>query len=163
MASGKTTVGSLLARLVDRPFVELDSEIERAEGMSIGQIFELHGETFFRRVESAALGRLADRSPSVVATGGGTVVVDSNLEFLRATGMIVWLDPPFDVVAARIAQQEAEVRPLYRDRDQARQLFTERLPAYRRADLRVRIGAEEAPPEVAQRVASTLREASCGI
>ncbi len=163
MASGKTTVGRTLAGLLDRPFIDLDAEVERATGMMITQIFERRGEAFFRQAEGEALARLARRPASVVAIGGGTMVAETNLRLLRESGVMVWLDPPFDVVAARIAQQEADVRPLYRDRDQARQLFTERLPAYSRADLRVRIGAEEAPPEVAQRVASTLREAACGI
>ncbi|MEE8139014.1 MAG: shikimate kinase [Thermoanaerobaculia bacterium] len=163
MASGKTTVGRTLAELLDRPFIDLDAEVERATGMTIPQIFERRGEAFFRQAEGEALARLARRPASVVAIGGGTMVAETNLRLLRESGVMVWLDPPFEVMVSRLALEETEVRPLYREEDQARTLYQERLPAYRRADLRIGIGSDEAPAEVARRVAQILRETACGI
>src|SRR5436190_23708584 len=73
--AGKTTVGRRLARRLHVPFVELDRRIEEAAGLTLDEIFALHGEDYYRRLEREALERiLAERRPLVLATGGGVVM-----------------------------------------------------------------------------------------
>lgn len=108
MGCGKTTVGRRLATLLQGSFVDLDEYIERAAGRTIPDLFRLEGEAGFRRREQAALVQLCaalanDPTPwKVVALGGGTFTVEANRDCVRRNGCSVWLDVPFEVLAARI-------------------------------------------------------------
>ncbi|MGA2483743.1 MAG: shikimate kinase [Candidatus Acidiferrales bacterium] len=141
MGSGKTTIGSLLARQLGWRFADLDTLIERAAGHAITEIFERHGEAAFREVEReqllAALGRAAEfAQPTVLALGGGTIAQTGNLELLRAAGAaVVWLDCPLERLIARCAL--VTTRPLFRDEASFRALYEQRLPYYQQADYRV--------------------------
>src|SRR5947209_20206899 len=98
MGSGKTTIGTLLARQLAWRFVDLDERIEESAGLTIPQIFERLGEPAFRQIEAdqlrAALGRAAEMQEStVLARGGGTYAQASCPEFLRpAGGPVLWPD-----------------------------------------------------------------------
>lgn len=161
MGSGKSAVGRRLADLLERPFADLDQEVEAVAGAPISRLFESEGEAGFRRRESAALATLADGRPRVIATGGGTVTVEANRALMLRTGVCVWLDAPFELLVGRLVEAERERRPLFRDAEQARELYRERLPAYRRADLRIEVAPGDGPEEVAQRTARRLREQAC--
>lgn len=90
--AGKSTVGQALARRLKVPFVEVDREIEQAAGLRLQQIFELHGEAYYRKVEREVLRRLlARRAPMVLATGGSIVSDDANYALLRGRCRTVWL------------------------------------------------------------------------
>jgi XRE family aerobic/anaerobic benzoate catabolism transcriptional regulator len=90
--AGKSTVGRELARRKRLPFVEVDQEIERAAGLGLDRIFELHGEAYYRRLERTVLRRLlARRTPLVLATGGSIVSDDDTYALLRARCQTVWL------------------------------------------------------------------------
>lgn len=90
--AGKSTVGAALARRLKVPFVEVDRSIEAAAGLRLDQIFELHGEAYYRRVERQVLRKLlVGRSPVVLATGGSIVGDDGNYALLRARCQTVWL------------------------------------------------------------------------
>ncbi len=111
MGSGKSTVGRLCAAALDRPFVDLDAEVERLGGRSIADLFAAEGEDGFRRRESEALaGVAASGVPSVVACGGGVVLDAPNRGRLRSAGVVVWLDAPPPALAARLGRGEG--RPL---------------------------------------------------
>ena len=127
--SGKSTVGPELARRLDVPFVELDEEIERMAGASVSEIFERDGEDRFRELEAAALVRSASRDPSVVSCGGGVVLEPANRVALRATGEVVFLSVPLEVLRARVAPSAD--RPLIRSEGDLDRLFREREPLYR--------------------------------
>ena len=86
--SGKTTVGRLLAEKLGRTFVDADEEIVRAAGMSIPEIFEKHGEAWFRELETQVLAQLGQRSGIVLATGGGCVLFERNYPLLRQNGRL---------------------------------------------------------------------------
>jgi shikimate kinase len=141
MGSGKTTVGTLLARQLAWRFVDLDDRIEAAAGLRIPEIFERLGEMAFRQIEAdelrAALGRVFELKESVVlALGGGTYAQTGAPEFLRNAGIpVVWLDSPIEVLLARCMTMTG--RPLFRDENSFRALYAQRLPSYQQADHRV--------------------------
>lgn len=127
--AGKSTVGPELAGRLGVPFVELDEEIQRAAGASVREIFERDGEARFRELEAAALVDAASRDPSVVSCGGGVVLEPANRVTLRATGEVVFLSVPLEVLRARI--RPAVDRPLIRAEGDLERLFVERERLYR--------------------------------
>jgi shikimate kinase len=137
-------------------FVDLDSRIEEAAGLSIPQIFEKLGEPRFREIEAeqlrATLGRAIENKEAVVlALGGGTYAQTGCPDFLRAAGIpVVWLDPPQETLLARCMTMTG--RPLFRDETSFRALYAQRLPSYQLADYRV-----DSSGEPAQVVAEILR------
>jgi shikimate kinase len=148
MGSGKTTIGTLLARQLAWRFVDLDDRIEQAAGLRIPEIFERLGELAFRQIEAdqlrAALGRASESRESIVlALGGGTYAQAGAPEFLRAGGVpVVWLDSPLEVLLARCMTMTG--RPLFRDEISFRSLYEQRLPSYQLADHRVDSSGEPA-------------------
>ena len=101
--SGKTTVGRLLAEKLNRPFVDMDFEIESEAGGTIKAIFKSEGEAGFRRRESDMLRKLAsDTTPRVIATGGGVILAAENRECLKSQGFVVWLRADPQVCFGRI-------------------------------------------------------------
>lgn len=141
MGSGKTTVGTLLARQLAWRFVDLDDRIEAAANLRIPEIFERLGETAFRQIEAdelrAALGRVFElKESAVLALGGGTYAQAGAPEFLRNAGIpVVWLDSPIEVLLARCMTMTG--RPLFRDENSFRALYAQRLPSYQQADHRI--------------------------
>jgi shikimate kinase len=141
MGSGKTTIGTLLARQLAWRFVDLDDRIEAAAGLRISEIFERLGEPAFRQIEAdqlrAALGRVFElKESAVLALGGGTYAQTGAPEFLRGANVpVVWLDSPVEVLLARCMTMTG--RPLFRDENSFRELHAQRLPSYQQADHRV--------------------------
>jgi len=154
MGSGKSTVGERLAQRLAWRFVDLDEQIEQAEGRSIAEIFSQVGEAPFRLMEREYLKRILEgiSRPSgwVVALGGGTFVQAQNFELLqRARAVTIWLECPVDELLLRCAL--VTNRPLFRDENSFRQLYQERLPYYRQATFTVSTGQSE-PNEVVNRI-----------
>ncbi len=141
MGSGKTTIGTLLAKQLGWRFVDLDERIEESAGLPIPEIFERFGETAFRQIEAeqlrATLGRASElKVGTIVALGGGTYAQAGCPEFLRAAGVpVLWLDSPIEVLLARCMTMTG--RPLFRDEASFRALYAQRLPSYQLADHRV--------------------------
>jgi shikimate kinase len=156
MGSGKTTIGTLLARQLAWRFVDLDDRIEAAAGLRIPEIFARFGEPVFRQLEAdelrAAVGRAVElKEPAVIALGGGTYAQPGAPEFLRAAGVpVIWLDSPIEILLARCMTMIG--RPLFRDESSFRALHAQRRPSYEQADFRVDSSGE--PSEV---VAEILR------
>jgi shikimate kinase len=148
MGSGKTTVGTQLARQLAWRFVDLDDRIEDAAGLRIPEFFERHGEPSFRLLEAAqlraALGRAFElREPAVLALGGGTYAQTGAPEFLRAQNVpVIWLDSPIETLLSRCMTMTG--RPLFRDESSFRALHAQRLPSYRLADYRIDSAREPA-------------------
>jgi shikimate kinase len=139
MGVGKSSVGRRLAARLGIPFVDADSEIEKAAGMSIPDIFARHGEADFRGGEARVIARLLESGPQVLATGGGAFMNPNTRNAVRAKGVSIWLKAELDVLLRRISKRRNE-RPLLQSGDPAetlRALLAERAPTYAEADLTV--------------------------
>jgi len=139
--SGKSTIGPLLAERLGLAFVDIDDEVERAAGRSIGDIFDADGAEAFRELETEAVRRVAEGPAAVVATGGGVVVSAENRLAMRRTGWVVRLDVEQGVALERVAAEGVD-RPLLRAPGSWQRLLDERLDDYLAAeDVEVRTGA----------------------
>ena len=158
MGCGKTVVAEELSRVLERPWVDLDSRIEDVEGRSPAQFISEDGEQAFREKETAVLRELLRRPPGVVvALGGGAWTIAVNRDLIRSVdSVVIWLDTPFDVCWERI-EQDAQLRPMAPSRAAAEKLFSERLVFYQMADLRVGF-AGEAPVQIAKNIAAFLKQ-----
>jgi shikimate kinase len=151
--SGKSTVGPELAALLGVPFVELDAEIERAAGKSVPAIFAEEGEGRFRELEAAALTEVATRDPSVVSCGGGVVLEPANRITLRATGTVVFLSVPLEILRSRVVP--AAERPLIHEEADLERLLQEREALYREFAAHV-VEASSPPGSVARAIQREL-------
>jgi len=120
MGSGKTAVGKCLARLVNAPFYDSDTEIERRTGVDITYIFEKEGEAGFRQREREAIDALTAMEPIVLATGGGAVLLEENRQRLASRGAVVYLETSVAQQANRVRQ--ARNRPLLANVDAEKKL-----------------------------------------
>ena len=157
--AGKTAIGERLAARLGVEFVELDREIERVAGLSLAEIFALHGEAYYRRLEVEALrGVLDERPAAVIAVGGGIVTNPAALELLERRTVTVWLRASFEDHWQRVVRQ-GDPRPMAgRPAAQAelKKLIAEREPLYRRAALRVdtsKLGLDASVEVLAERLA----------
>jgi shikimate kinase len=125
MGSGKSTVGSILARKLGYCFVDLDSEIEKEAGMKITDIFKKRGEPAFRGLETECLRTMADRTGIVLAAGGGTPVEEANKEFFQNSAATFFLKTPLETALSRagvdgsrplLSQGSAEVKRIFESR-----------------------------------------------
>ncbi len=91
MGSGKTTMGRILAKHLDKVFVDSDEEIQSRTGVTIPHIFDVEGEAGFRQRETAAIEALVARDNQVLATGGGAVLAAENREMMRNNGIVIYL------------------------------------------------------------------------
>jgi len=135
--AGKSAVGAALAKQLDARFCELDREIEQAAGLPLAQIFELHGEAYYRRVEREVLTRLlATTGPSVIATGGSIVNDPTSYALLRARAHTIWLRARPEDHWNRVVAQ-GDQRPMAENPhafEELRALLAARGKLYARAD-----------------------------
>lgn len=138
MGAGKSSVGRKLAMRLALPFVDADTEIETAAGMTIPEIFQERGEPEFRSGEARVIARLLDNGPQVLATGGGAYMNPETRRLISQKGVAVWLKADFDVLMRRIKRRSD--RPLLRTPDPAatlQGLMDERYPVYTQADVTI--------------------------
>lgn len=128
MGSGKTVVGTELSKIMGRKFVDTDEWIEQQQGIAIKAIFAAHGEDYFRDLEYECCKKIADMKNCVVSTGGGAMTFQRNVDAVRNSGRIVFLDADFDVICQRIGN--STTRPLFQDIEKARALYDERKAKY---------------------------------
>lgn len=161
MGAGKSSIGAAVAGRIGYRFVDLDQEISTRLGAPITEIFADRGQAAFRVAEHDELARVAGLENVVVATGGGAFCDPINRDLIhRSGGVSVFLDLPREELLERLAAENSD-RPMYDDADQARRLFEERLPEYRRAMVRVPLTGSENPSEAAELVINALQEAPC--
>src|SRR5437016_9851417 len=131
MGAGKSTIGRRLAARLRLPFLDADTEIETAAGMSIPDIFETHGEPHFRDGEARVIARLLDGGPAVVATGGGAFMREETRGRVRDKAVSIWLKADAEVIMKRVRRRSD--RPLLQNADPegtVGRLLGEREPVY---------------------------------
>lgn len=138
MGAGKSTVGRRLAARLRLSFVDADTEIEAAAGMSIPDIFDVHGEPHFRDGEARVIARLLESGARVLATGGGAYMREETRHRIRDKAVSVWLKADADVILRRVKRRAD--RPLLQTADPAgtiERLIEARHPVYEFADLTI--------------------------
>jgi shikimate kinase len=134
MASGKSSIGRLLARKLRRRFADTDRLVTEREQRDIPEIFTTEGEPYFRQAETAALESLVDSDQLVIATGGGIVTQGRNLVILQRLGFVIWLCADEEVTMERVSRNQN--RPLLQTADPRatiRELYEKRRPLYEQA------------------------------
>jgi shikimate kinase len=158
MGSGKTAVGTALARMLGVPFLDSDEEIVRAAQMSVAEIFARDGEPFFRARETEVLERLLSGPPAVVSTGGGAFMSAQNREMIARLGVSVWLQADLELLWNRVRHKNT--RPLLRTADPKRtltDLLAQRAPVYALAQIAVPAEPGLSIEAMAQKVVGALR------
>jgi shikimate kinase len=157
MAVGKTTLGRLLAVVLERPFFDTDSYVEAASGRSVDDFFLNQEEPEFRQREAEAVVDLLKKGPVVIALGGGALLDDGSREALREGSLLVHLHMPWKEMRDRITPLIA-TRPLLRGRtpEEIHELYDLRSETYRSAELRVNV-ERRSPAEAAAEVLIALR------
>lgn len=131
MGAGKTSVGKMLARRLQKEFLDADAEVERATGVKIPVIFEIEGERGFRAREEKMIARLTERPGIVLATGGGAVISEDNRKLLRSRGRVIYLRAAPEDLWRRTRRDRN--RPLLQTADplaRLRELHQQRDPLY---------------------------------
>lgn len=147
MGAGKSSVGRRLAHRLGLPFSDADTEIEKAAGMTIPEIFAARGETEFRDGERRVIARLLAEEPRVLATGGGAFMHAETRRRIAERGLSVWLKADFDVLMRRVRKRSN--RPLLSNPDPEgtlRRLIEQRYPVYALADETIQ--SRDVPHEV---------------
>ena len=160
MGTGKSKIGHLLARRLQRNFVDTDQLIEARAGRTISQIFASQGEEAFRRVEHECVVEAAARKGVVVALGGGAITQERIREVIRKAGVLVCLEASVETIFARVSRRED--RPLLaglsqdEKRQKIRRLLAEGKPFYDRADIKIQTSNEQEPKIVVAQLIELL-------
>jgi shikimate kinase len=137
MAAGKSTIGRKLAERLGMPFADTDAGLEKAHGLSVGQIFAQRGEPEFRKAERALIFRLLAGEAQVLSVGGGAYVDDEIREALDRHATAIWLDPPFELILERLGKSSARPLASGRSPEELRRLWDERRKAYAAAPIHI--------------------------
>lgn len=149
MGTGKTTVGVLVAERLGRPFIDIDSSIMEHTGRTIPELFA-DSEEVFRRAESDQIETASLSSPAVIATGGGAILLATNVEIMRSTGTTVLLTAPVDVIVGRIGTDTN--RPLARSEEALEALAELRMATYLASSDHAVDTASRLPGDIAEEV-----------
>jgi shikimate kinase len=138
MGSGKTHMGKMWAAEYGFTFYDLDNMIEEVEGVSVETIFEKHGEDCFREKETAILKTTALLDNAIIACGGGTACFNNNIDWMKANGIVVFLNETEEKILKNL-QKDTDERPLLKNKTIAEKkifienLLQERMPFYKQS------------------------------
>lgn len=158
MGSGKSSVGTKLAERLNRSFVDMDREIEKVCGMSVSDLFRRYGELRFRSEEKLMARKLAGQSGLVIATGGGVVLGEGNLEALRENGVIITLAASPENIYQRVNRKKGS-RPLLKKNltiEDIVEMLASRQALYQQAELIIDT-SDKNINEVVEEIISYLR------
>ena len=139
MGTGKSAVGKMLARKLKRPFIDLDRQIEKEAGQTVQQIFARDGEPAFRQLEAKGVREATGLKDHVIATGGGVMCSEENVQALKSSGVLVCLTAGADTILERTSASLVS-RPLLAGGDpkeRINELLRLRAPYYARADVTI--------------------------
>ncbi len=157
MGCGKTTVGKIISKRTELEFIDMDSYIEKKEGCSVKEIFEKHGEEYFRELEHRACVELSNKKNCVISSGGGAMTYERNIRALEEKTRIIFLSVPLEDIKFRLRNDTK--RPLLQrpDRDKAMaELYNKRLPYYNAA-ARYVIRPGNGPAATAEKIIEILK------
>lgn len=159
MGSGKSTIARLLAEKLNSQLIEMDETIEQEAGCTINEIFEQHGETYFRDLESALVESITKQGGCVVSCGGGTVLREKNVENMRKAGVVVYLSATPETIYKRVCHSRK--RPLLNGNMNVEYITTlmeKRLPIYEKAaDLTIDVN-EKSKSDIVAEVINSIRK-----
>ncbi len=158
MGAGKTSLGRRVASALGLPFIDTDSEVEKAAGCTVGEIFRKYGEEVFRKGEQRVIERVLDGEISVVATGGGSFVYDKIRRLIKNKGVSVWLRADLELLYRRTKNRKN--RPLLDEGDPKMvldRLMKEREIHYSKADIIFDV-FDEGADDITQRLIGAIRE-----
>ena len=127
-ASGKSTIGKLLAQKINYEYYDADKYLEKKENVKISTLFSEKGEEYFRNLETKYLKELSQKNGIIISTGGGAVKREKNMQILGEKGIIVFLNRKIE----DIAKENHEARPLLQNIDNIYKLYDERIELYNR-------------------------------
>lgn len=159
MGCGKTSVGNQLSKRLEVPPYDVDSAVEKLRGQTIKEIFYREGEEAFRNYESLAIRQLP-LEHAVVMTGGGAVIREENLSYMKNNGIVIYLKTSFPVLWKRLMkEEERQKRPLLltRKKEEIQALYDERRKQYEQCDIEVNtdeLTTEEVCHQILQRINS---------
>lgn len=130
MGSGKTTVGKKLSNYTGLKFIDTDTYVEKKVGHTINQIFNKYGETYFRNIEKDCVKEISSKTDYIISTGGGTILNKSNVDNLKKSGKIIFINVSFDIITYRLSKDNT--RPLIKNSDinSIEELFKQRQEKY---------------------------------
>lgn len=161
MGTGKSSVGKKLARLLKLPFSDLDKIIEQAYSASVSELFQIHGEPYFREIEKKALSDFIDNGLGILALGGGSLQDQEITDAVKSAGYLIFIDTPLPMLLERL--QGNRRRPLLLGlttlelEQKIRQLNSEREIFYKQADIIVE-GSSRPAAETAKAILSKLQD-----
>lgn len=162
MGTGKSTIGKAIAKRLGRPFIDTDILIEEEAGMTIPVIFAERGEEQFRALERTIIGQVCDQQQeAVIATGGGAMVNEENVQRLKESGTVICLTATPEVLLSRVRGNED--RPLLKGDDplgKIKTLLNARAEAYAKADMTIDtslLGVEDVIETIGSRLQLSMR------
>jgi shikimate kinase len=155
MASGKSSVGRVLAQKLGWEFLDTDNEVQQVTGLKIPELFRKCGEVRFRSEESLVIKKLKGVNHTVIATGGGTVLSDHNREILESLGILIHLYTPLDVALQRAKRRQD--RPLLNQgREALEKIWQERQAGYNQAQIIIDTSTKDIE-EIAEEILAILK------
>jgi len=158
MGSGKTAVGWELSRLLNMKLIDVDTEIEKSEKITINEIFKQFGEPRFREIETEMIRKLSESKNAIISTGGGAVLKQENMDILRKNGVIICLTALPETILQRTSNNND--RPLLQVEnplEKIKELLNFRKPFYQKAD--VMIDTEgKSPLQIAEEIIEKVKD-----
>lgn len=157
MGTGKTSVAKQLSNMLGMKVVDMDTEIEKTQGMSINEVFGKHGEHYFRDAETEMAQTVSTMEHVIISTGGGVVLRPENIEYLRKNGVVICLMASPETILKRTSSSDE--RPLLKVDDplgKITEMLEMRKPFYNNADLMIDT-EEKSPRQVAEEIIEDLK------
>ncbi len=161
MASGKSTVGEILAGKLQRKFFDTDKLIEGKAGLSIAQIFQEKGESHFREIEADTVKFVTNKNQAVIALGGGAILDSQNWQMIKSAGYTIYLQWDINLLVPRLMNDDS--RPLISQRiknlnkTEIIKLFNSRKNLYESADYSIKCFETDSPDQITNTIIKLLQ------
>jgi shikimate kinase len=157
MGTGKTVVGRKLSKVLNMEIIDVDTEIEKSQQMTINEIFKQFGEPRFREIETEMIQKLSEQKDVIISTGGGAVLKQENMDALRRQGIIICLMASPETILKRTSYNSN--RPLLKVKDpfgKIKELLHARKPFYEKSDIIIDTEGKT-PSEIAEEIIDKIR------